>query len=220
MGGPGSGRWGRWQESKDTVESSRALDIRAWHRRGLLDGWGFGWSWSGRGGERVASIWVRVQPGQHVTLIYRVRTGGGPWQDVEEPVPLTWTPCPFGGRRPWFLCPGVGHGRVCRRRVAILYGAGREFLCRHCYDLVYESQREDQATRLIARAQKIRRRLGGNASLMAPFPPKPKGMHWRTYAECYAQARRAEAAGMQTMLGQLQRPSARLRCGVSPPRNR
>jgi hypothetical protein len=65
--------------------------------------------------------------------------------------------------------------------VAILYGAGRYFLCRHYYDLTYESQAEDLPTRLILKAQKIRQRLGGTASLIDPFPQQPKGMHWRTY---------------------------------------
>ena len=38
------------------------------------------------------------QPEQ-ITLLYRHRSGlGGEWEDVEEPVPLTWTACNFGGR--------------------------------------------------------------------------------------------------------------------------
>ena len=28
---------------------------------------------------------------------------------------------------------------------------------------------------------KLRERLGQIAPIDAPFPPKPKGMHWRTY---------------------------------------
>ena len=86
---------------------------------------------------------------------------------------------------------------------------GGYFLCRSCLDLVYESQREDRATRLISKAQKIRGRLGGSTSLMDPFPAKPKGMHWRSYSQLYLKARRDEDAGTQAMLAQLERMCAR-----------
>jgi hypothetical protein len=92
-------------------------------------------------------------------------------------VPLTWTACNFGGERPWFVCPGAG----CGRRVAVLYGPGRYFLCRHCYDLAYESQRENEMYRALHNAQDIRRRLGGSANMIEPFPERPKGMHHETY---------------------------------------
>jgi hypothetical protein len=162
----------------------------------------------------VAWIQVRVQPGRQVTLIYRVREGSREWQDVEEPIALTWTPCRYGGQRPWFICPGVVNGRVCGRRVAILYGAGRYFLCRNCYDLAYESQREDLPTRLISKAQKIRRRLGGSASSVEPFPSKPKGMHWRTYSRLYLKVRTAERVGMQAMVAHLERTCGRSTIGA------
>jgi hypothetical protein len=214
MGGPGSGRWYRWQGSKTTVEGCRQIDVRDWHRRGLLQGWGFTWSWHTCDGEREAWILVRVKPGRQVILMYRVRAGGGEWQDVEEPIALAWTPCRYGGQRPWFICPGVVHGRVCSRRVGILYGAGRYFLCRQCHDLVYESQREDLPTRLISKAQKIRRRLGGSASSMEPFPAKPNGMHWRTYSRLYLKVRTAERVGLHAMLAHLEHMSGRSTIGA------
>jgi hypothetical protein len=146
MGGAGSGRWYRWV-AKDTVEGCRRLDVRVWERGGFLrPGRRFSWAWWDRDSVQVASINVQVQQ-ELVHLSYRVRQQGGEWQDIEEPASLVWTSCHYGGQRPWFLCPGVMHGRVCGRRVAILYGAGRYFLCRHCYGLTYESQREDRATR-------------------------------------------------------------------------
>jgi hypothetical protein len=67
---------------------------------------------------------------------------------------LEWTACNFGRERPWFVRPRA----ECGRRVAILYGPGKYFLCRHCYDLRYESQREDNKDWALRRAQKMRRR--------------------------------------------------------------
>ena len=83
-------------------------------------------------------------------------------------------------------------------------------------DLAYESQRDERATRLISKAQKIRRHLGGSASLLEPFPPKPKGMHWRTYARLSLQSRRAGDAGLLVALAQLEHTPARIGSGIAP----
>jgi hypothetical protein len=199
MGGPGSGRWSRWG-TKDTVESCRCLDVRAWQRGHLLhSGLWFTTSWSNPQGEVVASIGVRVQHGR-VLLSYQVQRGEDAWQAIEEPVALTWTPCHYGGQRPWLLCPGVVQGRDCGRRVAMLYGTGRSFRCRHCANLSYESQREAKPMRLLSKAQKIRRRLGGSASLIDPFPAKPKGMHGQTYDRLWWLAHEAEITSLHAML--------------------
>ena len=112
---------------------------------------------------------------------------------MHEPVSLDWTDCNFGGKRPRFVCPGVG----CGRRSAILYGLGKYFLCRHCYDLTYQSQRCNKMYRALHRAQNIRRRLGGSANMMEPFPEKPKGMHWETYERLWWEHHEAE---MQQLL--------------------
>ena len=124
-----------------------------------------------------------------MTLLYRHRRGpGGEWEDLKQVVPLTWTVCNFGGEGPWFICPGLG----CDRMVAVLYGPGRYFLCRHCYELVYQSQRDNGMYRALHRAQKIRERLGGSANMMEPFPEKPKGMHWSTYERLFWEHYEAE----------------------------
>jgi hypothetical protein len=180
MGGVGSGNWYRF-DKKSTTGECHSIDVRYLHREGLLEpGRRFSLSWS-RAGKETGSIGGVVsgdgQP-EKVTLLYRHRSGlGEEWEDVQESVHLSWTACNFGGKRPWFVCPGAG----CGRRAAILYGPGRYFLCRHCYDLVYESQRENGMARALRRAQAIRERLGGSANMTKPFPEKPKGMHWKTY---------------------------------------
>jgi hypothetical protein len=142
---------------------------------------------------------------EQVTLLYRHRRGlGGEWEDVREPVELAWTPCNFGGERPWFICPGAS----CGRRVAVFYGPGRYFLCRHCYDLSYQSQRENGIYRALHRAQDIRRRLGGSANMMEPFPEKPKGMHWKTYERLWWEHHEAEMEqliGMREWLDKLEK---------------
>jgi hypothetical protein len=92
--------------------------------------------------------------------------------------------------------------------VAILYGPGKYFLCRHCYDLRYESQREDKKDRALRRAQKIRVRLGGTANMLEPFPERLKGMHQSTYMRLfwgYDEAYREQLAGMREWLDKLQK---------------
>ena len=203
MGGLGSGNRYRF-DKKTTTEGYRSLDVRRLHREGLLkSGNRFSWRWS-RSGREVASIGAFVY-GDYVFLSYRHRSGPvAEWEDVEEPVPLEWTPCNFGGERPWFVCPGA----ACGRRVAVLYRPGKYFLCRHCYDLRYQSQREDKAGRVLRRAQKIRQRLGGSANMTEPFPEKPKGMHHDTYMRLFWEHHEAEMehlVGMRAWLDKLQK---------------
>lgn len=182
MGGWGSGRrWGRAGSAKDTVDGQCVLDVNWLKRRGYLQlGRRDRVSWS-RNGEAAGSIRIEARGREGrtgvVVLHYRSCSGCGEWEDVQQPTPITWTRCHFGGERPWFCCPARG----CYRRVGKLYGAGKYFLCRRCHALAYQSQRENAAGRAREKAQKIRQRLGGSASLMEPFPDKPKGMHWQTY---------------------------------------
>ena len=99
---------------------------------------------------------------------YEIAVRLGPYgvKDVSE----------YGGERPWFLCPARG----CGRRVAILYG-GRIFACRHCYRLVYECQREAPHYQALRRGQKLHEKLNGFGGVLEGLPPRPRGMHRRTY---------------------------------------
>jgi hypothetical protein len=169
-----------------TCEDYHAIDVRDYARKGLLKPDTWGWTKWSRDDEETGSISFVAGDGC-ITLKYRVRAHGGDWESVEQRVPLDYTSPPYGGRRPWFLCPR------CWRRCAKLYGGAR-FYCRKCWGLTYQSQREDRSDRLMRRARAIRMRLGGSADMTEFFPPKPKRMHWRTYSRLYQEAKTLENA--------------------------
>ncbi len=171
MGGCGSGRQSGW--SADKCEDYRSIDFAWLKRQGILDR--TSWSninWS-QGGEKVASIQVRAEPGG-LRLSYRTRNPGEEWQDVDEVIPFSYTPTRFGGQRRWFQC--LSCGRNCR----VIYGGGL-YRCRKCCNLKYESQYEPCWIRVASKAQKIRERLGGSTVLDDCFPEKPLNMQWKTY---------------------------------------
>lgn len=85
-----------------------------WNREGLLrPGQSYGWAWI-RNGKEEASIGVTTLP-DAVELSYTLRPGTDGEERVRYSVPITWTECNYGGRRPWFVCP------KCSRRVGKLY---------------------------------------------------------------------------------------------------
>jgi hypothetical protein len=183
MGGRGSGSCSRW-DSKKTTESQNRIDIRWLNKHGYLRPGNIGkLSWSQRGKE-TGSIIYRMEIGSMI-LNYRYRYRDGEWQAVEQDIHFNRTPCNYGGHRWWFLCPR------CSRRVAVLYGAGKYFLCRHCYGLTYSSQQESRPDRLMRKSRNIRKQLGGGNNLLDPFPFKPKNMHWKTYYRLRDEAVRA-----------------------------
>jgi hypothetical protein len=201
MGGPGSGRWYRWDKCT-TLEEAYRLDVRWLHRHGYLDGRPHGVTWS-CGERQVGSLLLALQP-EGIVLTYRCRVGGGDWESVRQVVTLDWTPCHYGGERLWFRCAG------CRRRVAVLCGEGKWFLCRHCYALPYGSQQETAQDRHCRKVRKFRDRLGASHNLLESIWPgsKPKGMHWRTWERLRTQEEQAHwlvLADLELALERLQR---------------
>ena len=183
MGGFGSGRRGGRATTCDYLQ----LDVRLWQRSGLLVRFGC----FSCGYWNVAVSFSKPEP----NWVFLSRLDYSP---EKYQVWLEWTPCNYGGARPWFLCPMDG----CRRRVAILY-AGATIACRQCRNLAYSSQQESRRNRTLRRAQAIRRKLGASANLTEPFPPRPRGMHRRTYRRLFSQSVRREAAFFGDCLGAL-----------------
>jgi hypothetical protein len=204
-------------DGRPTCEGCRSIDVRGWHReRRLQAGQYFSCSWT-RFGEPFGGIDVRTEADAVILMFRAQRWPDSQWKSVEQRVPITWTECHLGGRRPWFVCSVYSGGQYCGRRVALLYGAGELFACRRCYSLAYASQHEAVGHRGLGKARKIRIRLGGGPNLLEVFPYKPKGMHWSTYERL----RRAhDLAAAHSMIG-LTRAVDRLlrrRAGLTPGR--
>jgi len=131
---------GRWSySSRWTVEESKSISTKFLNKHHYFDEgvrWG-GCNWS-RNGEKTGSIGFTVstvEGDEYVRFQYT--------QTDRNKARLDWTPCHFGGRRWWFICPLVVNGRVCNRRVGSLHlGSRKYFGCRHCYNLTYESSKE------------------------------------------------------------------------------
>lgn len=188
MGGLGSGEWFRYGSKKSTTDSRHDIDIR-WMKKNnrLRPGTTGSLSWSRRGKE-TGSVGYRTEESRMI-LYYRYRPYGGEREQVEQTILFDRTPCNYGGCRIWFFCP------YCGKRVAVLYGAGKYFLCRHCHNLAYASQQESRSSRLIRKAQKIRRRLNAPGSIFEPILFKPKHMHRKTFDQLRNEAYRAGDEG-------------------------
>jgi hypothetical protein len=170
MGGYGSGR----KAGKVLTSKMTELDVRFLHRQGYLRPriplplqlqWGIV--------KEIGSGHDRFRVHQFF-LNYSFEESDGVSHPVEMSIKLDWTPCYFGGYRPWFLCPR------CQRRVAILYG-GKYFYCRICHNLAYPSENEQEAYRILRQANKIRRRIKCEPGALNPMLFKPMGMHQKTF---------------------------------------
>ncbi len=192
MGGVNSGSWYRWNKKELTMEQKR-IDIRWMKKQKYLSpGVSGSLSWSCRG-EQTGSIGFCMKE-FNMILNYRHRPNGGDWEDVKQNISIERTPCNYGGYRKWFLCPR------CSKRVAILYGTGKYFFCRHCYNLTYESCNDFDVQRTLNKAYKLKEKLGGEAGLYSLIPGRPKGMHHKTYSRIVNEIYRLEGLGEQGMM--------------------
>jgi hypothetical protein len=158
-------------------EAHCSIDIRKLNREGpLCPGRCWAYSWT-RLGEQIGE--VRMVAEKDIIFILAKLPNGkeSEPETVVRGVRFAWSPCRWGGQRPWFLCPVTS----CRRRCAKIYLAEDFFACRRCLGLAYASQQEPVRQRGLMKAQKIRMRLGGSPSMIEKFPDRPKGMHEKTF---------------------------------------
>src|SRR5438045_318744 len=143
--------------ARPTVESCKVLDVLYLYHRNLLQpNLSYSIDWLSDG-EPDGNI-IIFTDSHRIWLVYRAfNEVSTKWKAFRTPVPIIWTPCPFGGRRPWFRCPGLG--KPCGRKVAKLFLADYLFACRSCHGLAYESQRFRLDPGL-NKVRKIERRLG------------------------------------------------------------
>ncbi len=75
---------------------------------------------------------------------FRPKRSLHPWREHGvSSFSLSTTPCFFGGKRYWFLCPAEDEGKPCNRRVGVLYFIRGEYACRRCANLAYASQQKN-----------------------------------------------------------------------------
>ena len=176
MGGSGSGRFSYSKQT--TIESVNKFDIR---QLGKPD--------------YKMSCPIRYKMEEDtITLKYHHHPSRGKEREaIEQVVYFEKTSCNYGRYRLWFLCP------KCSRRVAVLYCAGRQFLCRHCCKLTYTSTRECLEDRMRRKARKIRKRLGASNNLFEPILFKPKYMHQKTFDRLRKEADSASNLSLEIM---------------------
>jgi hypothetical protein len=187
--GRGGSRYGAGRPGwRGKCERHLALDIRLLARRGyLMSAWCGSLSWT-RNGEPAGTISMRAAD-SHVRLIYTWTPSGGEPHAMDYPVRIARTPCRYGGSRPWFRCPR------CQCRRAVLYGTASDgrFGCRNCMRLGYASEAEDALGRTWRRQRRLAARLGAEDDTDM-HPPRPKGMHQRTYERVLNQIWACEAS--------------------------
>lgn len=142
------------------AEQTPRIDIRIWHKRGLLwDGSNNTWSWS-RGEESAGSIRFTVNA-DSIRLTYAAQG-----QDASQTIRTTTTPCRYGGARTWFQCP------CCSKRAAVLFMRSGRFACRQCQRVSYTSQSGSTRERANARYHQLKAIIEAG---------KPKWTRWATF---------------------------------------
>lgn len=129
----------------------RKIEIYWLKNHGYLENWKAGAiQWTDQLGNKSSiGITILVEgAGGHIHFNYLQTESDGTKKDFDYDIRLTSTPCNFGGKRFWFICPLSKDGAYCGKKVGVLYKAGDYFGCRHCYNLTYRSKNENRRSKL------------------------------------------------------------------------
>ncbi|KKR24017.1 MAG: hypothetical protein UT53_C0001G0006 [Candidatus Yanofskybacteria bacterium GW2011_GWD2_39_48] len=139
--------------SKAIAEQSNRLSIFWLKKHGYLhkdySNMSGGINWSYGYSENKSSInfaihrdnWGTPSEQAYIKLNYtHTDYWSGEKSEMDSKIELTTTPCRYGSRRYWFICPLYKSGRYCGRRVGVLFSIGKWFGCRHCGEIAYNSQ--------------------------------------------------------------------------------
>src|SRR3989344_418610 len=133
--------------AKQEAEWSNRLSVRFLKKHGYLDGgWRYGgikWTYGMSGNESSIGFTVNINgnEGDNIKLQYtHTNRGTDEKESMDYRVELATTPCNYGGKRYWFICPLTKNGKYCGRRVGVLFSIGKWFGCRHCGEIAYTSQ--------------------------------------------------------------------------------
>lgn len=144
---------GRWSYSNKT-EADDLKKIGVWFlkKHDYFCGWRAGTiTWTSGWSENKSSVGIEVSTlnNENYLRIHYTQTdnSSGEKKDFDYKIPLTTTPCRYGGKRYWFICPWYKNGIYCGRRVGVLYKDGDYFACRHCYNLTYNSRKQNASYR-------------------------------------------------------------------------
>ncbi len=145
---------GRWSYSnKSEADYLKKIETHFLKKHGYFQGWRSGtlsWTNGYTGNKSSVGIEVSTWDDENYLRIHYTQTdnGTGEKKEFDYKIPLTTTPCRFGGKRYWFVCPWYKNGAYCGRRVGVLYKDGDYFACRHCYELTYSSKKENRRYKL------------------------------------------------------------------------
>jgi hypothetical protein len=136
--------------SKSEADDVKKISTSFLKKHDYFAGWRSGtmtWTRKGWGEEHKSSVGIEVSMlngnGDGHLRIHYTQTDRNTQEkkDFDYKIPLTTTPCRYGGKRYWFVCPWYKNGVYCGKRVGTLYKDGDYFACRHCYDLTYSSRK-------------------------------------------------------------------------------